>query len=395
MTISSIDLAFDPNHRPAFVIDWELTYLCNLDCSYCGAHDNTTKHPDINSCKKGIDFAFKYADLVMSVRKPYEKFVTLNLLGGETLIHPDIQEILEYMSELYETTYKDKWKLTTYVITNGVVGKTVLEKCLPIIQYWTVSYHTESLPKQKAMTLETIYLLKKHNKSFEVRLLAHSDPLKFKECQDLAERFNQDGIKTLIKPIGVTIKHGIETDWKDKDGAKFHSYTKEQSEFIANYWNENNKKSINTIKLQDMTTVNDKFIVSSAGYPCCSEKALCINSNRRNPVSHVPITQFRNWYCSVNWYFLFVKQHSGLIYHNTSCMVNPETNAVGSIGSIDEADQILEKFKNQLETKTVPVIQCPKINCGCGICAPKANSKEDFKKIIKIHLDESVLKYYN
>ena len=61
-TITSIDHAITPKSRPAFQIDWEITYFCNLDCSYCGSHDNSTKHPDIDRCRKGIEFAFAYAD---------------------------------------------------------------------------------------------------------------------------------------------------------------------------------------------------------------------------------------------------------------------------------------------------------------------------------------------
>jgi organic radical activating enzyme len=391
--ITSIDLAIDVNHRPSFIVDWELTFLCNLDCSYCVSHDNNTKHPELERCKKGIDFIFKYVDLVMSIKKSYEKSVTLNLLGGETLIRPDIVEILEYMSELYNTTYKDRWKLTTYVTTNGIVGKSVLKKCLSLIQYWTVSYHTEALDKQKKMAVETIYLLKKHNKSFDVRLMAHSNPTKFKECQDLAKQFDQDGIKNSIKPIGATQSHVDVQSWNNIDSTNIHTYTKDQSEFIANYWNNRNKKSTNTITLHNMTKVDKKFVVTSAGYPCCSEKTLCVNSDRKNTVSHVPITQFQDWYCSVNWYFLFVKQNSELIYHNTSCRVNPETNLVEPIGTLSDGDLILKKFKHQLDTNTVPVVKCPKNYCGCGICAPKAKSKEDFEKIIKIHIDETVLKY--
>lgn len=33
--IKSIGFALDPTNVPSFLLDWELTKLCNLDCSYC------------------------------------------------------------------------------------------------------------------------------------------------------------------------------------------------------------------------------------------------------------------------------------------------------------------------------------------------------------------------
>ena len=44
--VKSIGFALDPNNVPSFLLDWEVTKLCNLDCSYCGigidgGHDNS------------------------------------------------------------------------------------------------------------------------------------------------------------------------------------------------------------------------------------------------------------------------------------------------------------------------------------------------------------------
>jgi molybdenum cofactor biosynthesis enzyme MoaA len=37
--VKSIGFALDPINIPSFLLDWELTKLCNLDCSYCGVGD--------------------------------------------------------------------------------------------------------------------------------------------------------------------------------------------------------------------------------------------------------------------------------------------------------------------------------------------------------------------
>ena len=56
--IKSIGFALDPNNVPSFLLDWEVTRLCNLDCTYCGeaGHDNSTKHPPLDECLRTIDF---------------------------------------------------------------------------------------------------------------------------------------------------------------------------------------------------------------------------------------------------------------------------------------------------------------------------------------------------
>ena len=94
--INSIAFALDPTNVPAFLLDWEVTKLCNLDCTYCttgviwGSHDNTTKHPPVAECLKSIDFMYEYVDLYMSHKKLSQRKVNLNVYGGESLFHPDI-----------------------------------------------------------------------------------------------------------------------------------------------------------------------------------------------------------------------------------------------------------------------------------------------------------------
>lgn len=391
-TITSIDHAITPKSRPAFQIDWEITYFCNLDCSYCGSHDNSTKHPDIDRCRKGIEFAFAYADIIMQSKKSYERAVSLNLLGGETLIHPEIVDILEYMRELYETKYKNRWRLTTNITTNGVVGTNVLERCLPLLDYWVISYHTESLPKQKKLAIDTIYTVKKSGKPCSVRLMMHKGPTNFAECQDLAKQLDQDGISYALKPIGAT--QNIHDNW---DGKGVHSYTKDQTTHLMQYWARPNNTSGNNITTPSsndvkMLEVDNRFVVATAGYPCCSEKPLCVNQDRKNPVIKIPMTGFKDWYCSVNWYFLFVKQSTEEVFHNKSCTAKLD-GTLGPIGMLDQADKILSTLQKQIDNKAMPVMRCPKLVCGCGMCAPKAEQQEVFDQIMSAHIDNTVLLY--
>ena len=172
--IDSISFALDPSNVPSFLLDWEVTKLCNLDCSYCGVgidagHDNTTKHPPLDECLQTIDFMYEYVDLYMQHKKETQRKVVLNVYGGESLFHPDIITILEECRKRY-SPYHDKWELTITCTTNGVVGSNHWEKIVPLVDEFTLSYHAESLPKQKKQYFDNVLYLKKNNKRFSIKI---------------------------------------------------------------------------------------------------------------------------------------------------------------------------------------------------------------------------------
>ena len=117
--VNSIAFALDPTNVPAFLLDWEITKKCNLDCSYCGdikawgmfaGHDNGTNHPPLNECLDTIDFMFEYANIYMKNKPKGIKYVVLNVYGGESLHHPNIVKILETVHERHKP-YQDLWQL--------------------------------------------------------------------------------------------------------------------------------------------------------------------------------------------------------------------------------------------------------------------------------------------
>lgn len=83
--INSIGFALDPTNVPSFLLDWEVTKLCNLDCSYCGTsmetggHNNNTEHPPLKDCLRTIDFMYKYVDQYMKYKRPSQRKVILNV----------------------------------------------------------------------------------------------------------------------------------------------------------------------------------------------------------------------------------------------------------------------------------------------------------------------------
>ena len=151
-----LEPAIDPNNRISFLLDWELTLKCNLDCSYCGpGHDNSTRHPDLDKCLDSIDFMFEYVDLYMSTKPKSLKYVILNVYGGESLYHPDIIEILEACKEKHKQ-YEKHWVLTITTTTNAIVKSKIWDKAIDLIDEFTVSYHAENLPEQEILFFENL-----------------------------------------------------------------------------------------------------------------------------------------------------------------------------------------------------------------------------------------------
>ena len=148
-----LEPAIDPNNRISFLLDWELTMKCNLDCSYCpsglyGGHDNSTKHPPRDECIQALGFMFEYVDQYMQRKPNGLKYVVLNVYGGESLHHPDIVEILSQIQSKYQP-YLDKLHFTVTTTTNAIVPNKTLLKIIPYIDEFTVSSHVESTDKQK------------------------------------------------------------------------------------------------------------------------------------------------------------------------------------------------------------------------------------------------------
>ena len=54
---------------------------------------------------------------------------------------------------------------------------------------------------------------------------------------------------------------------------------------------------------------------------------------------------------------------------------------IGPIGKASEFAPIIDKLRTTLRSGKMPVIRCPKMHCGCGLCSPKALNDEDAKEI--------------
>jgi organic radical activating enzyme len=359
----TLEPAIDPENRITFLLDWEITKKCNLDCSYCGigidkGHDNSYPHPDLDDCYETINFMFKYADLYMQHKPKGIKYVVLNVYGGEALHHPNILEILKRVHEVYNDQYKDRWSLTVTNTTNLIIKESKLEKLLPYIDEFTVSYHSETTPVQKNWFKSNCIKIQESGTRLKCVL-----PMYTKLFDDSVEMTNWL-VDNNIRLIARQLDQGAQ----GKEGFLF---TKEQTEWFKNYYEERSF----SVKLDDIDVTG-----IGKGRPCCGGRSLCIDHDMKKRHYFVNNNNFQDWYCGVNHFFVFIRQQTKQVFNNKDCTTNWHTGEIGELGTVDKGDELLEKTKIMLEGDSIPYTKCVKSRCRCGVCAPKAIHLDDYNK---------------
>jgi MoaA/NifB/PqqE/SkfB family radical SAM enzyme len=294
---------------------------------------------------------------VLSVKPLYERRAALNLIGGEPFAHPDIVDILKYSHELYQREYRERWKISVVITTNGLAGPKIVDRCRDFIDQWTISYHTETLEKQKSLVIKNIMNLHNKGQKVEVRVMAHPQPDKFQEAQSVHEMLKAKGVNALFKPIN-------KANYDNARYFRINWQTKKTSQ------NDDLNSSYNTDK----------------GICCCAERPLILDHDRSKVVKFIPDNNFKGWYCALNWHFLFVEYDKN-VYHNMSCRISHKTGRREPIGTIDDYDKILDDLQQQIQDKKVKVLRCPKDRCvGCGMCATKASTVQGLREAMKHRL---------
>lgn len=339
-----------------------------MDCSYCtNGHDNSTQHPPLQKCLDAIDFMFEYADLYMLTKPAGIRYVILNVYGGESLYHPDIVAILEQVHERYKQ-YQDRWHLTVTTTTNAVVSPRQLQQIIPLIDEFTVSYHTEATPKQKQQFRDNLLTIRDSGRRQKCIVLMHQDSELFADANAMIDWLNKNNIKMLSRQLddGDRIYNQTQVQWFDKF---YKTKTFGQT----------------TSLLQDKVESH----LTEVGRACCGGRQMCGDQNYKQRNFYVE-NKFPDWYCSVNHFFLYVKQVTGEIFVNKDCQMAFD-GQVGPIGHLYQADDLLEQTKTQLNTNIMPVIQCKKNQCLCGLCAPKAQDLNTYKSIMRKYQKEIIL----
>lgn len=365
----SLEPAVDPNNRISFLLDWELTMKCNLDCSYCGSglyagHDNSTKHPSLESCLSSIDFMFEYVDLYMTTKPKALRTVILNVYGGESLNHPHIVDILKKVKEKY-SIYQTRWHLTVTTTTNAIVSSKKLQQIIPLIDEFTVSYHTENTTKQKQQFKNNLLSIAKSGVRQKCIVLMHEDATLFADALDMIEWLEKNNISVLPRQLD-----------RDESIAGKKTYNQQQVTWFDKFYNTKTFDS-STALLKN----SDELCLSDIGRACCGGRQLCNNQNYKQRNFYVE-NKFPDWYCSVNYFFLHVKQVTGEIFVNKDCKMNFD-GSVGPIGFLKHAEQVVNNLRNQIKNNSMPIIQCKKYSCFCGLCSPKAKNLETYKQIMK------------
>ena len=367
---TSLEPAIDPNNKITFLLDWELTMKCNLDCEYCdtgtyGGHDNSTQHPPLDQCLQTIDFMFAYVDLYMSRRISSLKTVVINVYGGEALHHPHIVQILQAVRERH-AQYQSRWNLTITNTTNAVITTQKLQQIIPLIDEFTVSYHTGANAKQKHQVRNNLQEI--HRAGIKCKCIVLMDPQYFDDAIAQIAWLKQNDINHLSRQLD---HHPSQTQF---------NYTAQQIHWFKNIYQTKSYGDQPT----DLTPIYDthnRVDLADTGRACCGGRALCMDQNYRSRTAFVD-NKFPDWYCSVNYFFLFVKQVNGEIYTNKDCKMNFD-GKVAPIGTLAQSQLLLDQTRSWLETDSMPVIQCKKYKCNCGLCAPKAQSLDTYKSIMR------------
>lgn len=337
----------------SFQVAWESTLKCNMDCSYCGdGHDNSKSHPSLEESLRTVDFIFDYLKIQMQNRK--HRIAGLNIQGGESVNHPDIVEILEYIQEKKKTV---DYSLSVALITNATTVAKRWNSITKLVDYFTISFHAEMDWKQKTRFLHNVQYLKENNKNFQVNIMMH--PRFWQECVKMVEFCQEQNMKYHMRQI--------DHSWFDR---RFN-YTAEQAEFLTG--NRPAKISEKAIAL-----VKKGFDLDAQGRSCCGGNSLCADSCTVNRVKN----RFNGWHCSVDKYFLYIRQTTGEVFTNKDCKMNWDGN-VGPIGNLKNTQLILDRLK-----QGTPTIVCKKTKCWCGLCAPKAASADQYEKINRIYAME-------
>jgi hypothetical protein len=154
----------------------------------------------------------------------------------------------------------------------------------------------------------------------------------------------------------------------DADGTNrrtSHEYTESQQDWFYN-WMEQPRKATKSVE------------GTNVGRACCGGR--CTEGLVNGEWQEVKLVNnwFKDWYCTVNWYFLHIDQNSKEIFHHQTCQATFDGR--GPIGTLDNTVLIIEQLNDMLSGAMKPIV-CPNQRCGCGMCVPKSKELVDFKQL--------------
>jgi MoaA/NifB/PqqE/SkfB family radical SAM enzyme len=339
------------------MVTWDIVRRCNLDCTYCEStrHDTYSKLPTFDNLKKTFDFVKQYTDLYNNKRVD-QTITNIDFTGGEPTINPDFWPLLDYIKQ----TGGFRLSLTT----NGTWGPKFTQRILDNFAHATVSWHAEDSLNDR--TIENILALHNAGMSLQVNVMLHCDY--FEQATLICDMLKEKGIR--VNPVPIGDGNMVRKGWFiDADGTNrrtSHEYTEKQQDWFYAWMGEPRKASVAT----EGTNV---------GRACCGGR--CTQGKVEGEWQEVKLVNnwFKDWYCTVNWYFLHIDQHGGDVFHHQTCQATHTGR--GPIGTLYNTQLILDNVSAMLSQTTIAPIICPNQRCGCGMCVPKAKSVDDFKQL--------------
>jgi hypothetical protein len=258
----------------------------------------------------------------------------------------------------------------------------------------TISYHAEAHASLKKQVIDNMYYLTEKNFPIKVNVMFHAEY--WDECVELCQRLERDGIGYVPRMIG---------EHEDSKNSYAHRYTDEQLQWMKSYWADKNA-ALNKPKTEveadaeaghNASAVKtekneEKKFARQLGRPCCGSRTMetCGTDGCWSKSTFLEFAKFRNWQCSVNWFFLHIEQQTDTIWHHQTCQARFDGTR-GPIGTISECDKIIDELRTNIENKTMPIITCPLgpgKHCGCGMCTPKSIERDALMQIMPQHIKD-------
>lgn len=332
------------------MVTWDTGRRCNYDCTYCEAtrHNTYSPYHSYEELLETLEFIKRY----VSIYKGQDSEINIDFTGGEPTINPNFWTLARHIKD-------NEPNINCGLTTNGVWNPKKTKEIVELFRGLTVSYHPEGGKKSKAHVLENIKRLHESGIWLQVNVMLHVDY--FEEVKEVCRELSELGVTHFPRPIGDgTVER---SGWfKDTDGAMrrtSHSYNEEQQEWFFDYIGQPNP-------------AKEKKEGTQIGRGCCGGRCLKGKVNGEwQDVKHVD-NNFKDWFCSVNHYFMHIDQHEKLVYHHQTCQAL-HGKKKGPIGSLDDVDSILEYASSAVDSD--PIV-CPNDRCGCGMCVPKAKQIE-------------------
>jgi len=337
------------------MVTWDLGRRCNYDCSYCevSRHDNVSPHHSLEELKKTFEFIKSWTSLYNGKRK-FTSHTNINFTGGEPTMNPAFWDLVDHINESGE------FQLS--LTTNGAWNSKYTQKIIDRFHGVTVSYHVEGHPELKKQVLKNIIALRDAGLWIQVNVMLHVDH--WEECIDVYKSLKRHQIKVNPRPIGdgVAERAGWFIDADGSNRRTTHEYDKFQQKWFFDEMGL--KGSAEEIKAG-----------TQLGRGCCGGR--CLQGKVDGQWQEVKLvnTEFKDWNCMVDWYFLHIDQHTGLVYHHQTCQAK-HNGQRGALGNLDNTQDMLSNLEQRLENPT-PIV-CPNQRCGCGMCIPKAKERSDF-----------------